>query len=244
MLGLANLTGLWRRSLLAYPDGRRDTTSKVQWLQGVGAFGDLRQAVHSVDFSHASSLADLSRLDCERLAEQQAFAGYLTFDGNYFEWNRLIDFQPASSHPDVGSLRWERDILIEQGRDIPYLEHWHRDADIQSKEPMSGAILRHANLGTAAVVVRVGELMMFARDRAITLPRCSSLSECIAAADNVEHARAMLDCEISIAAATANGFCIYASTLPFRVGQLLQAHVNTREWRVKKSEGDPVALGL
>jgi hypothetical protein len=37
------LTGLWRRSLIIWPDGRRDETTDVAWLQGERASIDLRQ---------------------------------------------------------------------------------------------------------------------------------------------------------------------------------------------------------
>src|SRR5271156_3755890 len=107
MLQVGDLKGLWRRSRIAWPDGRRDTTTQVLWLQGLSAFGDLRRPVPAPDFSHARSLNDLSRQDCSWLATQQGFAGYLTIVGRYFEWRRLIDYQPDSLRADAGSLRWE-----------------------------------------------------------------------------------------------------------------------------------------
>jgi hypothetical protein len=243
MLRLSELTGLWQRSLIRWPDGRCDSTTKVQWLQGVGAFGDLRQPVPWADFSHVRSLTDMSRLDCERLAQQQAFAGYLTVVGDYFEWTRLIDYQPAGRLPDAGSLRWQQDILVEEGRDVPYVEHWHRESATDARAPIAGAILRHATHDTTAILLKVGELAMFARDRATALPPGNNLRECIDAAGTLDQARAIVDCEISFATATPDGFLINASTLPFRVGQPLPELSNT-SWNVKKSEGDLAALGL
>jgi hypothetical protein len=59
MLQVADLTGLWRRSLLVWPDGRRDTTTQVLWLQGLCAFGDLRQPQPQTDFSQPAAAVRL-----------------------------------------------------------------------------------------------------------------------------------------------------------------------------------------
>jgi hypothetical protein len=233
---IADLTGLWRRSLIAWPDGRRDTTTKVQWLQGLGLFGDLRQPAPGADFSHVKSIDDLTLADCRQLAEQQAFAGDLTVVGNFFEWARLIDFQPRAAHPDVGSLRWDDGMLIEEGRDLPYVEHWHRDAEVNSQAAIGGTVLYDASTGINCVLVQVGTLLMLARDRKISLPPRESLRDCITEADSIEHARAMIDCEISLAHATSNGFRIYSSTLPYRVGEILPADA-PKNLSVKKREG-------
>jgi hypothetical protein len=104
---MADLRGLWRRSLISWPDSTLDTTTSVRWLQGTCAYVDLRQPAALGDFSGRRGLADLTMDDCSRLAEQQGFAGRLTFDGTHFEWSRSIDFQPKALHVDAGSLCWE-----------------------------------------------------------------------------------------------------------------------------------------
>jgi hypothetical protein len=241
---VSELSGLWRRSLIEWPDGRRDTTSKVLWLQGLGAFGDLRQPAGLTEFRHARRLADLSREDCERLCEQQAFAGDLTFDGEFFEWDRLIDFQPKGAFADVGSLAWDQDVLIETGRDVHYIEHWHRDRALKTDAPIADVQWKNKRTGVTAILVRSGTQLMYARDRNIALPKgCSSLSECLAQADGLAQAHALVDCEISLAAAVANHFLIYASTLPFRVGEVLEKPASD-EWDVKKREGATAALDM
>src|SRR5450631_1431310 len=124
---IQDLIGLWQRSLVAWPDGRRDTTTCVRWLQGREMFVDLRQPTPLPGFPHALSINDLSMRDCACLATQQGFAGRLRFDGRHFEWARQIDFQPKSPIADAGSLEWQADVLVERGRDVDYIEHWHRD---------------------------------------------------------------------------------------------------------------------
>jgi len=241
MLQVADLKGLWRRSLIAWPDGRRDTSTQVCWLQGLCAFGDLRQPQTRADFSHALKLDDLSRLDCARLAEQQGFAGHLTFDGEHFEWARIIDFQPQGKFPDAGSLRWENAVLIEQGRDLEYIEHWHREP-MASLHPAAAVRFRDTIRGIEALLVQVGEFYIFARDRGCPLPPHKTLGECVAAAPTVALARALVDCEISLGSSAADGVRVAASTLPYRVGAPLAAGLEGA-WEILDREGDTAALG-
>jgi hypothetical protein len=240
ILGVADLAGLWRRSLIAWPDGRRDTSTEVHWLQGLRAFGDLRRPTALPDFSHAAALSELSRQDCAQLAQQQAFAGYLTFDGRHFEWARLIDYQPPGRFADAGSLRWEGEVLIEEGRDVDYIEHWHRDPAAE-QQPAAALMLRDSLRGTRALLLKVGTDFVFARDRAVPLPPLASLGECVAAASTLEQARALVDCEISFGSVASGAFRITASTLPYRVGQVLACGA-ARDWTLLDSEGDPAAI--
>ena len=89
---IGELHGLWTRSLIAWPDGTRDTTTQVRWLQGHSAYSDLRQPVPIPDFSHVNGLAALTTEDCLHLATQEGFVGHFTFDGAFFEWARDIDY--------------------------------------------------------------------------------------------------------------------------------------------------------
>ncbi len=238
MPSVADLRGLWHRSLLVLPDGGRDTATQVRWMQGQCLFADLRQPSPIADFSAVRSLADLSQDHCRWLAGQQGFAGHFTFDGRHFEWMRSIDFQPKSPRADAGSLHWEAGVLVERGRDIDYREHWHRDC-AASLEPSAAVALQDTHVGTRAILLRVGDAFMFARDRARPLPPRSTLSECVAAAPTLQEAAAMLDCEISFGAAARDGFRITASTLPFRIGDGLDLD---GRWRIAEAEGDLDAL--
>jgi hypothetical protein len=235
---LSELQGLWRRSSIAWPDGRCDTTTQVYWLQGPSFYGDLRQPAPLPDFSHVRSLQDLSRRDCERLAEQQGFAGHLTFDGRHFEWTRRIDFQPQAPLADAGSLRWQRGVLIEEGRDLPYVEHWHRDPLIAA-QPAAAALL--GRRGALGLLIRSGGYYILARDRPVKPAPRASLAECVAAAPTLEDARALVDCEISFARASSGKIPILASTLPHRVGCNLGDGLDSG-WEILKSEGDADAL--
>jgi hypothetical protein len=220
--GVAELQGLWRRSLITWPGRGSDMTTTVRWLQGPRAYIDLRQPMPRRDFSHVRSLDDLTREDCGWLARQEGFAGHLGFDGVYFEWHREIDFQPRAARPDAGALRWEGNVLVETGREGDYVEHWHRDPTLPNT-PANVVNLQADRGSPKKTLLRVGPYFMFARDRSIHLETgYPSLAEYVAAEPDVERARELIDCEISFGEAREEGLRITASTLPYRVGTLLE----------------------
>jgi hypothetical protein len=253
MPSVADLRGLWQRSLIAWPDGRRDTTTEVRWLQGLRAYADLRQPSPAADFSHVRRRADLSMDDCAWLARQQGFAGNFTFDGRHFEWIRSIDIQPKAARADAGTLEWDGQVLVEKGRDIAYIEHWHRDP-LAVTEPCAALVLRETSVGTRSQLLRVGSAFIFARDRAVPLPEHLTLGECVAAAGTVQQAQALLDCEISFGSVALDGFRITASSLPYRIGDFLAQSLThdtvsisdrdargtlvDRRWEIVDGEGD------
>jgi len=257
--------------MIAWPNGTRDSSSSVRWLQGLSMCIDLRQPAAAVAAMPAAAaplaapaksnglgaLADLSIDQCTQLAQQQGFAGRCAFDGSHFVWSRSIDFQPRSSTADAGSLHWEGNVLVETGRDIAYVEHWHRDSTAATL-PVVAAVLRDAEDGTAAALLRVGPVFMFARDRALPLAGPQSLGEYVARAATLQQAQQLVDCEISFGGALPAGFQITASTLPWRIGALLDPrcmHAQlttldcaangsaiTRRWEIVDAEGDLAAL--
>jgi hypothetical protein len=254
---LIDMPGMWRRTLIIQADGARDSTSQVRWLQAQTLFVDLRQGAALPDFLHLRCLNDLTHADCVQLAHQEGFAGRLGFDGECFEWLRLIDFQPRSLRADAGRLWWEDEVLIEVGRDVPYVEHWMRDPTVVTR-PLAALRLRDVATGAAGLAVEVGTVFMFARDRQVLLPVGTSLAECIGGAQSLADARALLDCEItlgSVGFGDASGSVILASTHPWRVSERFQltcvhSTVTTvdvdaagkpavRRWEIAESEGDP-----
>ena len=215
---VTDLQGLWRRSLIAWPGRPSDTTTSVRWLQGPHAYIDLRQPTPLPDFSQVRSREDLTFEDCLWLARQEGFAGHLHFDGRHFEWVREIDFQPSAPTADAGSLHWEGDVLIETGRDADYIEYWHRDPAVATT-PTSLAGVQDS----PAVLLRVGPHFMYARDRAARLDKgYRTLVEYLQAAPDLQLARELIDCEISFGTVEESGLRIAASTLPYRVGALLE----------------------
>ena len=250
---LESLTGLWRRSLILWPDGRRDETSWVNWLQGPGLYLDLRQPEHRPDFSHAASLSDLAPGDLDWLARQEGFAGELIYEDGWFEWRRDIDFQPEAIYSDRGRLRLEDGVMVEQGADIPYIEHWHREP-VEAR-PAWAMRLGDRETGQKAALIRLGPLFMYARERSAVPPPHLHLRDCVAGAATLDAARALVDCEVSQGAVTSAGWIVQRSTLPFREGKPLTpvlGHMTlatadtgpggramTRHWEIADLRGTP-----
>ena len=216
---VANLAGLWRRSLLAWPDGRRDTATWVRWLQGPSLYIDLRQPVGRPDFSAAAGLDDLDLPQIAWLAGQEGFAGELLFEDGFFEWRREVDFQLTATYSDRGSLCFVDGVMVEEGKDTPYIEHWHRD--VERTQPVCAVRMEDPTNGCRGFIVRYGDIFMYARGRNISAPAGMSLIDCVAAAPSAAAARSLVDCEISYGTITAKGWRIEHSSLPFKERRIL-----------------------
>ncbi|MFG1296040.1 hypothetical protein [Xanthobacter variabilis] len=219
MLDIDDLRGLWRRSLLAYPDGLRDTTTQVRWLQGLTLYADLRQSDIRPSFAGVRCLRDLTATHMAWLSRQEGFAGVLARAGDCFEWRRFLDYQPAAPGVDAGRLWLEDGMMKEEGRDIPYIEHWHREP--VEAAPVVGLHLRDELSGAPGVLVVVGTAFMYARGRAAPLPTGTPLWELVSAAGDETVAQDLLDCEISFGAVRGGGWIVERSSLPFKEGQHL-----------------------
>ena len=211
---LESLQGLWTRSLIAWPDGTRDTTTQVRWLQGPGLYCDLRQPAEAPSFAGVTCLAEVTPTQLEWMAKQDAFAGELIFDGVCFEWRRGIDLQPCTAHSDRGYLHFEADVLIERGEQIPYIEHWHQHKS--GAGPLAAAKLEDKDTHTQGYLVRVDDLFMYARASDRVLPEGKTLIDCVHAAPSHAAALRLLDFEVSLGRIGSAGWIIERSTLPFR----------------------------
>lgn len=236
--------GLWTRSLLAFPDGRRDDTTNVAWLQGPSLFVDLRQPASRPASCRVFGPGELSHEACQWLAKQSGFAGVFAVEGNVAEWRREIDFQPKSALPDSGTLEWQGDILVETGIHAPYYEHWH--AGGEALAPAFAFRLKSPEDGRHAILVRSGPLFMLARDRAPGAKlNGPDLTACLAEAPDPSSMRALLDCEISFGRADA-GWKIMRSTLPWREEAHLAVSLQRESflklddtaWEIMHAEGE------
>lgn len=248
---LESLKGLWTRSLIAWPDGARDTTTQVWWLQGPGLYCDLRQPEGICSFDGVHCLAEVTPTQLEWMARQDAFAGELSFDGVCFEWKRGIDLQPRATHADRGRLQFEADVLIEHGEHIAYVEHWHRQPS--PVERFAAARLTDEE-GRQGYLVRVDQFFMYARGHEREMPSGTTLLECVQAAPSHEAAMRLLDCEVALGRIGPAEWVIEHSSLPFRKGQRFDLralgsstltvsdsdfHLGTRErrWQIAELRG-------
>ncbi len=260
MLAIGDVQGLWRRSLIHWPDGRRDVTTSVTWLQGPNDYADLRVPQQRPDFSGIAALNDLTREQMLFLASQEGFAGQLSFDGRFFEWHRHIDYQPKSAMADAGRLWFEDGRMIEEGRDVRYIEHWHRDENTV-RLPCGTLRLSDQTSQAPGFLVRSGSHFMYARDRSKPLHPGGTLLEQVSAASD-DAMRAAIDCEISFGRISVFGWTIETSSLPFREGANLRPEMTgdcqqlsisevtatgaatLRQWTISESDGNIALNGV
>jgi len=259
-LTLADLGGLWRRTLLQHEGQDPDRTTQVFWLQGPHLFIDLRQPADLPRFEGVHCLHDLTVDHLHAMARQEGFAGALCLDAAVAEWRRQIDFQSASGVPDRARLVLDGNVLIERGTEAPYLEEWSRETDPSASG--WGARLLEMESGRSGFVVRVADQLMVARDRAARLLPGGSLARLLEAAETLQAKRDLLDFEISLGRIAPDGrWSIERSSLPFKqrrtwrvqygvdAGVLAIDDVDpvgtpvTRRWQIVETDG-PEGLGL
>ena len=216
MVGLGDLCGLWRRTLIAWPDGRRDTDTDVFWLQGPRTYADLRVPVGRPSSANVSCLRDLDWPLLRFMARQEGFFGRLDVAKAVGTWHRAFDYQPDTGIADHGALAFEDGILVERGIDLPYLEHWSRP--VVAKDAM--ALLLTTEAGIPGCLVVAGAAFIYARGRAVALPRGVTLPQLIDSAASLQSAQALFDCEISFGR-RADGWRIERSSHCFREGARL-----------------------
>lgn len=232
MIAISDLGGLWQRSLIVRPDGTRDTSTWVAWLQGPVFFADLRIPADRPSFSAVQCRDDLTPKHVRWLAGQEGFAGRLLTDGPCVLWQRDLDLQPTTQLGDAGRLRMEGNIMIEEGRDVPYVEHWWHDA--RSIQPHGAARLADTQGQCGGYIIRAGERFMFARSRTgKPMLADRTLMECVETSQSVAAARDLIDTEISFGQVTPDSWTITRSSLPYREGANLAPAYDTDadNWR-------------
>jgi hypothetical protein len=199
---IADLGGVWRRTLLIDSEGNRDDTSDVTWLQAGSYFVDLRRLSKPPSFDPTDGVALMTANQREWAMSQEAFAGTLLSDGGVFQWQRSIDLRPPGPVPDAGRLRWSGDMLVETGLHVDYVEHWVRQP---TSDERVWAIWLHDGDERGALLMRVGDYFGWARGR---LPKSSAQTD-------------FFDCEIALGRVRGSSWQITASSLPFRDRDLL-----------------------
>jgi len=253
MIHLHDLGGLWRRSLIAWPDGRRETTTEVFWLQGPSLYADLRVPAGRPDWASVKCLRDLDRTMLRFMATQEGFFGRLDVADSIGDWQRVFDIRPDNGLGDRGALAFEGNILVERGIEAPYIEHWSR---AHGGEAM--ALMLATDGGTPGCLVAVGDSFIYARGREIALPLGAAFSQMVADADSLRAAQDLFDCEISFGRRRGEDWRIERSSHCFREGAALApvfdeaagtlsiADVTPdgapmrRTWRVTAQEGAPM----
>ena len=252
MQGVEEFRGLWTRSLIAWPDGRRDVSTQVRWLQGAALFADLRQPAGLEERISGATCRDaLTAEDCLALSAQQGFCGRFEDRGGAYEWVRRIDLQPRQAVRDIGRLFWRDGVLVEEGLETAYTEHWHRD-EVPRKTACAGLLLREAGRDVFGCLLLVEDRFAYGRGRGVAIAG-SSLTPLVAGAASLAEMQRLVDCEISFGD-VPQGWRIGRSSLPYRVGLGLSARLKAgrlvmpdadaagrpveRVWEILEQEGD------
>jgi hypothetical protein len=224
MVSLGDIGGLWRRALIAWPDGRTDATTEVFWLQGPRRYADLR-IPEGRPQSRASCLRDLDWTMLRFMAGQEGFIGEIDVTDSVGHWRRIFDYQPKTDVADRGSLAFEDDTLVERGTELPYVEHWRREPGTE-RAVLALWLVTEAPRPVGCLVA-AGSAFIYARGRVQKLPRLTTLTTLLDAAVSLEEAQALFDCEISFGRRSGEELLIERSSLPFREGQSLAPHVDS-----------------
>ena len=234
------LRGVWQRRWIEYADGSRDDTSIVVWMQFESHMVDVRFAADHVELAARGSLDACDRDDLVRLASTDSSSGFTTCtplaERNGVrtataEWfsEPGIAVQPQTLFPEAGLLEWNEDgsVMIERAPSGAYVEEWHRVPET------SGDVRRHRSTAPGYELFCIGPVVVEVIDRrrylapfAQKVPGTSSppegrLADMIRRCDDLVAARAVLDCEFSLAYEQHGEYAIMASTHPWRIGQTL-----------------------
>jgi len=202
--------GLWRRDSLVLPDGSRDVSTDVYWLQSHGLYVDLRIPGSRPDFGGCRSLQALPQGHLDWLQSQGGFAGRLSVNGSVCHWRRDLDYQPPGRFDDIGEAHFISDsVLLETGVLTDYAEIWRKSV-LNRSEPLLAARCLPDEQGRMGIWVVVGDYFMYAIDRLQPFGRggepCTWL-------------RPDFDCEIGFGHVQGRRpWVIERCTLPFREG--------------------------
>ncbi len=213
MVEISDTFGLWERSLIAWPDGRRDTTTYAGWLQGPALFADLRQPVGAPSFDEVACLNDLgpahfgwlARRGCCRPLRPGRVCVRMASDGRFPEHQRR--------QRRAGFLVFDDEVLVETGRDVPYIEHWHRTTRCR---PVRGSL---AGARRPSGLLSPRRCHLHVRPRPRRAAAVQGLAGRCRQQQPSDKARALLDCEISQGRIESDAWIIERSSLPYRTGQ-------------------------
>jgi hypothetical protein len=252
MIHLRDLGGLWRRALIAWPDGHSDRHTEVFWLQGPSLYADLRVPAGR-PASNVACLRDLDRTMLQLMARQEGFFGRFSVADEVGQWQRTFDYQPDTGVADRGTLVFEDGILVERGIDLSYVEHWSR---IDSGEGMTLALATEQ--GTPGCLVGTRDSFIYARGRVAAPPLGGTLAQLVDGAASLQAAQDLFDCEISFGRRRGSDWHIERSSHCFREGASLAPVFDERAgtltvagltpegarvrhtWRVVAQEGVPL----
>jgi hypothetical protein len=223
------MLGCWRRAWIEFADGTIDNTTTVIWLQTISSMADVRIPVDHRGLETRTGLEDCSIDDLYALATSDASSGFtecgpLTVDPDgvrsaIASWHTRghgVNFQPVSAFPEPGLMTWSHDgsVMLESAPSGAYTEEWRLVPG--SRDPLTVATLG------SSIVYRAGDIAVLVRDRVVPVPRQARLPDLL---DEHVGDRAtlegLLDCEFSVAQRDDSRWTVFASTLPWKQGTVI-----------------------
>jgi hypothetical protein len=221
------VVGLWRRKSITLSGGKADRSTRVYWGQTKTLYVDIRIPADRPGFQDRRSFGKLRRADIRHLAEQHGFAGHIAVVDSQCTWFREVDYQPDTGRPDAGRLRLEGDLLYEVGEASSVIGSSYEEIYRREGRGDHRAALRLAGVegeifggekAQGTILVILDDRFLYARPRAVRLPRADTLQGLIdAAGDDRARIHAYLDCEVAMGSVRApRPWTIELSTIPFR----------------------------
>lgn len=206
---------------MIWPDGTRDETTEVLWLQTSSLFADLRVPADRPAAGGRAGFAEFSDPELIALSRMQGFGGALDVDGSICRWAREFDYQPPGSPPDEANFAFDGDLLIETGLHAEYEEIWERRTDIGAE--LAAFRLAESKGDRGGILVLAGGFFLLIEDRAKGLPEAASLAALVErdlAAGDRGQAIERLDMRIAFGSIRP-GWIVSAATLPWLEGASL-----------------------
>jgi hypothetical protein len=216
-----NLSGVWTRQSIRFPDGQEDNSTQVWWIQANPHFADLRIPNLRPDFQGVLTLSECHPAHRDWMSSQEGFSGSLTRADTAWQWLREIDFQPTAKR-DIGTLAFNEmntSFMTEQGVDEPYTELWQKIDDGASTNGQA-LVLRRRNHRGHALLVALGSHFVITIDHRRTTSQAERIDPL-----NVEISHGTRSGPIS-------QWIIEHSTFPWREGKPLFNGANAQiNWR-------------
>jgi len=233
------LRGLWRREVMIAPDGTRDTTTEVFWLQSESLFADLR--VPADRPGGGNGFSHYSDRELAQLARMSGFGGVLEVEGGVCRWRHELDYQPPGGAADEARYTLDGDILVETGIHANYEEVWRRETPLGARFAAFRLAEDAERPGREGIFVVVGDYFLVIESRPSVLPEGASLTVLVEgdlAAGSRDLAMSRLDMRIAHGCA-GGGWPVLRSTFPWLEG------VGLFEGRTAKLEvgGQYLAVG-
>jgi hypothetical protein len=223
------MLGCWKRAWIEYSDGTRDDTTTVVWLQTESSMVDVRVPADRSALVGRAELQACTIDELRSIASSDASSGFTECgpavvgdDGvraataSWHTRGHGVNFQPVSAFPEPGLMTWSDDgtVMYERAPSGAYTEEWRLVPG--SRDPLT---VIPAGINT---VYRAGEIAVVVRDRAIAIPRQARLPDLLDEyGDDRATLEALLDCEFSVAQRNNDGWTVFASTLPWKEGTVV-----------------------